>query len=212
MSNEDKTIDMSNMIVYIDGFNLYHGMKSKYKRKFYWLDIQKLSESFIRNDQILSKVKYFTAMIGNNPHKEFRQKTYISALKTLSKVELFYGKYQVNDHICPHCGNVEHIPSEKMTDVNIATQLLSDAFSNNFDVAILVSADSDLYGPINMVRKNFPEKSVVIAFPPDRVSFELKNIASAFFYITRRSLEKSLFPDRIIINKGYVLSRPFSWK
>lgn len=203
---------MSNVIVYIDGFNLYHGIKSKYKRKFYWLNVQNLSESFLKNNQTLCKVKYFTAMIGNNPQKEFRQKTYISALKTLPKVEIFYGKYQVNDHICPHCGNIEHIPSEKMTDVNIATQLLTDAFTNKFDLAIIVSADSDLYGPINMVCQNFPDKKIIVAFPPNRVSFDLKNIASAYFYISRRSLEKSQFPNQIFINKGHILVRPKSWK
>lgn len=208
MSNEDL---MSNVVVYIDGFNLYHGMKSKYKRKFYWLNVQELAESFLRNNQTLWKVKYFTAMIGNNPQKEIRQKTYISAIKTLSKIDLFYGKYQLNKHICPNCRFIEHIPSEKMTDVNIATQLLSDAFSNKFDIAILVSADSDLYGPINLVRQNFPDKKVIVAFPPNRVSFELKNIASAFFYISRRSLEKSQFPNQIVVNKGYIVNKPTSW-
>ena len=39
-----------------------------------------------------------------------------------------------------------------MTDVNMAVELLSDAQDDEYDVAILVSADSDLAGPIEAVR------------------------------------------------------------
>ncbi|MGH9629467.1 MAG: NYN domain-containing protein [Bryobacteraceae bacterium] len=43
--------------------------------------------------------------------------------------------------------------SEKMTDVNIAVELLQDAFQGAFDTAILISADSDLIAPIAAVRR-----------------------------------------------------------
>ena len=35
-----------------------------------------------------------------------------------------------------------------MTDVNIAVQLLGDAQDKVFDTAIVISADSDLAGPV----------------------------------------------------------------
>jgi uncharacterized LabA/DUF88 family protein len=202
---------MEHVITYIDGFNLYHGLRSKYGRKFIWLDIEKLSQQLLQDRQILEKVKYFTAMIRDNPSKEFRQKTYISALSTLSKVEIYYGKYLVNQHICPNCNHIENIPSEKMTDVNIATHLITDAFTNQFDVAKIITADSDLTGPIQMVKKLFPNKKIVVAFPPDRVSFDLKNTAS-YFYIGRRKFELSQLPEKIILNNGTMLQRPQSWK
>jgi hypothetical protein len=47
--------------VYIDGFNFYYGLKSKYRRKYYWLDIVKFFESFIRPYQELVEVTYFSA-------------------------------------------------------------------------------------------------------------------------------------------------------
>jgi hypothetical protein len=202
---------MTNVITYIDGFNLYHGIKSKYGRKFYWLNVEKLSENLLHSGQILEQVKYFTAMIGKNPSKEKRQKTYISALNTLNRTNIYYGKYLSNKHVCHNCGYIEQIPSEKMTDVNIATQLLSDAFTNKFDIAILISADSDLSGPITKILQLFPEKKVVIAFPPDRVSFELKNVASAYFHIGRSKLMKSQFPGSILLNNGRKLFKPQSW-
>ena len=57
-----------------------------------------------------------------------------------------------------------------MTDVNIAVELLGDAQDDVFDTAMVVSGDSDLYGPIEAVRRRYPHKRVVVAFPPDRVS------------------------------------------
>ena len=46
------------VIVYIDGFNFYFGLKSNAKwKKYYWLDIVKLFEMFMRPDQELVAVK-----------------------------------------------------------------------------------------------------------------------------------------------------------
>ena len=42
-----------------------------------------------------------------------------------------------------------------MTDVNIAVELLQDAFQDAFDTAILISADSDLIAPIAAVKRSF---------------------------------------------------------
>lgn len=202
---------MERVITYFDGFNLYHGLRSKYGRKFIWLDIEKLSQELLQDGQKLGKVKYFTAMIRNNPQKEIRQKTYISALSTLPKVEIYYGKYLNNKHTCPKCGYVENIPSEKMTDVNIATHLMTDAFTDQFDIAIIITADSDLSGPIKMVKELFPIKKIVIDFPPDRVSFDLKRFSTAYTHIGRRKLEVCQLPDEITLIDGTKIHKPKSW-
>jgi len=58
-----------------------------------------------------------------------------------------------------------------MTDVNISVEVMADAFQNQFDIALVLSADSDLVGPIETVRRLFPTKRMVVAFPPKRTSF-----------------------------------------
>jgi hypothetical protein len=132
-------------------------------------------------------------------------------LETLPGLSIFYGKYQHNPHTCPSCGYVETIPSEKMTDVNIAVELLADAYQDKFDTALLISADSDLIAPIEKVRQLFPEKKVVSVFPPDRSSKELMRISSAYFTIGRVVLENSQFDEQIISKSGYPLIRPITW-
>ena len=40
------------VIVYIDGFNLYFGLKEKKWKKFYWLNLKKLAKSLVKKEQI----------------------------------------------------------------------------------------------------------------------------------------------------------------
>ncbi len=100
---------------------------------------------------------------------------------------------------------------EKMTDVNIATQLLCDTFHDVFDTALIISADSDLVPPTQAIRKFFPEKRVVVAFPPERKSAHLKSAAHACIPIGRSALSKSVLPDCVSTSTGPILNRPAEW-
>jgi len=202
---------MQRVISYIDGFNLYFGLKDKGWKRFYWLNISNLTKRLLKSGQSLHSVKYFTSRISLPADKVKRQTLFIEALETLPDVKIYYGKYQRNDVTCTHCGHVMYKPNEKMTDVNIAVEMLSDAFRNQFDIAILISADSDLTGPVKLIRELFPDKQVVIAFPPSRFSYDLQNAAHASFTIGRRNLSASLFPDQITKPDGFVIIRPEKW-
>ena len=100
---------------------------------------------------------------------------------------------------------------EKMADVNIAVEMLSDAYDDKFDTAIVISADSDLARPITMIRERFPGKRVVVAFPPRRFSVHLRNIATASFTIGHGVLRNSQFPEDIVTADGNALTRPSEW-
>lgn len=54
---------MKRAIVYIDGFNLYHGLKEKGWKKYLWLNLQAFAASIIPTDHQLIKNKYFTARV-----------------------------------------------------------------------------------------------------------------------------------------------------
>ena len=51
------------VIAYIDGFNLYFGLRSSGFRRFYWLDLPGLGRSMLKEDQELVWTHYFTARI-----------------------------------------------------------------------------------------------------------------------------------------------------
>lgn len=99
-----------------------------------------------------------------------------------------------------------------MTDVNIAIQLMTDAFDDAFDVALVISGDSDLTTPVRRVRERFPAKRVIIAFPPQRHSKSLKQYASGHLGISENKLRASQLPAEIVKPDGFVLQRPEGWR
>lgn len=208
---------------YIDGFNLYYGMRETYDRRFLWLDLCGLARSLLLPNQELVQTKYFTARIsGGKPTdrpdykaemdaRRKRQVTYLDALKTLDHLTIHEGQFLPGEIQCNKCGATWSSASEKMTDVNIATEMIVDAFANRFDTALLISGDSDLVPPVRAVRRCLGHKRVIVAFPPGRTSVELKNAASGEFVISRNNLKKNQLPEEITLPSGYKLKRPESW-
>jgi uncharacterized LabA/DUF88 family protein len=203
---------MSKVIAYVDGFNLYYGLRSKRWKWFYWLNIQEMAHRMLKPGQTLVGTKYFTSVVKHPSAKHKRQATYLEALRTLSDLQIYFGHFLSDTVTCRRCGNSYQTYHEKMTDVNIATELMSDAFRDGFDTALLISADSDLVGPIKSVLRLFSKKRVVVAFPPDRYSNQLKRVATAYTHIGRNVLSKSVFPNRVAKPDGFVLQRPASWQ
>ena len=192
---------MQRVAFYIDGFNLYYGLTSRGWRRYLWLDQRHLAENLSRNHQILSFIRYFTARVfpePNDPDKPNRQNTYLEALATLPDVHIHEGYFLPKRGSCARCGSTWTTYEEKMSDVNLAVELLGDAQDNSFDLAIVVSADSDLASPIETVLQRFPTKRVIVAFPPDRHSVKLRQVASAWFPIGRKKIQDSQLPEQVI--------------
>lgn len=78
---------MERVIGYIDGFNLYHGLKDAYRSRYLWLDLEAMCRSVLQPDQALVGVKYFTARVRRPADTQARQSLYIDALTTASTVQ-----------------------------------------------------------------------------------------------------------------------------
>lgn len=206
---------MTRVIAYIDGFNLYFGLKSKGWKRYYWLNVVGLSRALLKPGQTLQAAHYFTARIrqtGNNHADMQRQADYLDALGTLPLLTIQFGHYLSKDRQCRRCGNTWTDYEEKMTDVNIAVQLLADAFDDRFDTALLISADSDLTTPVEQVRARFPAKRVIVAQPPGRNSVQLATVATAAFTISETKVRQNQLPEQLPKPDGYVLARPATWR
>ena len=206
---------MQRVIVYIDGFNLYYGLRSKGWRRYYWLDLHRFAEGLLRPGQRLVAVHYFTSRVlaeQDGPEKPDRQNTYLEALTTLPNLTIHYGTFQSQEQRCRECGAIWQVYKEKMTDVNIAVEMLADAQDDAFDTAIIVSGDSDLHGPISNIRGRFLHKQVIVAFPPNRVSNKLRQEATASYTLQRTIFRDSQLPEQVAKADGYVLTRPSSWR
>ncbi len=209
MQNVDKKNER--VIVYIDGFNLYFGMREAGLDHCRWLDVNKMTSKLLQSHQTLVKIKYFTSRVSNNPDKQKRQATYIDALESIG-VEIVYGNYQDGAQECKRCGNIWRTAKEKMTDVNIATSMLLDAVNDEYDMAMLVSGDSDLVPPIKAIHEKFNNKRVMVSFPPKRNNSSISLVAKGSFTIGRKTLVDSQFDDTVKSKTGYLLKIPVSWK
>lgn len=199
-------------IAYIDGFNLYFGLRDSGWQRYYWLDVEALAKNLLPSGAHLATVKYFTSRVSAPPDKRKRQSDYLEALQHATKTELIFGRYEHVSHFCQNCFHEQFVPNEKMTDVNIAVEIMRDSFMDHFDLALLISGDSDLCPPVDAVRLQFLRKRVVVAFPPRRHSRDLEIVSSSHFVIGRARFRDSQLPDQVVKPDGHVLRRPESWK
>lgn len=193
---------------YIDGFNVYHGLRHKKFQRFYWLDYRALAESLVRPDQVLVHVKYFTSRVTKPQESRKRQSTYLDALEATGGLEIVEGVYQHRPMRCPACGHGWKRPTEKMTDVNIATHLATDALRDVIDVAFLVCADADLIPAVRVAKEE--GKSVVVISPRGRTSDELVREANAHLHFNSSTLGRCQLPD--VVEAEVPLHRPPTWR
>lgn len=208
---ETKPEKKEKVVAYIDGFNLYFGIVEAGFNHCKWLDLKMLVQNLLKPYQELVEVKYFTSRVNNNPDKQKRQSLYIDALDSIG-VKIIYGNYQDGNVTCLRCGHIWKSAKEKMTDVNIATAIIVDAYKNEYDMAMLISGDTDLIPPIREVHSIFKNKRVMIAFTPKRHNKVLAILAKGSFIIGRKKLNESQLNEEVISRSGYKIRIPESWK
>lgn len=168
----------------------------------------------------LEYTKYFTARVSGtkrDPSKPMRQQVLLRALLTLPNFKTIFGSFQSHEVTRPLATPIPGLSNyvvvedtkEKGSDVNLAAHLVADGYKNLFDVAILVTNDSDLVTPVRMVREDL-HKQVWIFNPQKSHSVELKRYSDKCNYIAPAILQASQFPDTLSDAKG-VFSKPKSW-
>lgn len=220
--------------VYIDGFNFYYGSLkgSRYK----WLNPELLCKNILSPQNQIESIKYFTASVSarsDDPQMPIRQDIYFRALKTITCLKIIKGHYLTHNKNMklanpplyrkvthPISGEVRYHAfefvdvlntEEKGSDVNLATNLLIDAFEDKFDVAVVISNDSDLATPVGLVKNKF-KKSVLILNPHslDKKSIQLTKYSTKVIQIEESHLVKSLFNEQLTDSNGSFV-KPDRW-
>lgn len=198
---------------YIDGFNLYY--RAVRGTPYKWLNIRLMCELLVP-EHTLEQIKYFTAYVSgkDDPDKPNRQQAYLRALKTVG-CEIYPGKFL--SHPAPMrlaadpTTTVSVIKTEeKGSDVNLASHLLIDGFEHRYDVALVVTNDSDLSTPVQYVRDQL--KLTVIIINPDetKTSQMLALAASELRQLRTGVLTAAQFPDPLHHAKG-IICKPSTW-
>ena len=203
--------------IYIDGFNLFYGAVKGTPYK--WLDLNRLCELLLP-DHDIQIIKYFTARVSarpSNPDQDLRQQVYLRALRTLPNVEIIFGHFLTNKVKMPLATPLPGGPrvavvlktEEKGSDVNIASHLVNDAHNGDFEVAVLITNDSDLLTPMRIVRREL-HLPVGIINPYHRFARVLAREASFKKKIRAGVLASSQFPNTLHDALG-TFHKPASW-
>ncbi len=183
------------------------------------MDVGKLARLLLPQNPIV-RIRYFTARVRNRPGdltQAQRQQAYLRALETIPDLTIHLGYFLPMTKRRPLVGRrldgqrmVEvHDTEEKGTDVNLASYLLLDGFENKYELAVVISNDSDLELPIRIARTKLG-KQVGVFDPSSRRSFELHGAASWYRSLRAGPLSASLFPETISDAKG-AITRPSGW-
>lgn len=223
-------------IFYIDGFNFYY-LRTKHQPQFKWLNMKALADCIVREGTTVSAVNYYTAPVSGKIDADAprRQQALLSALRTVPEISIYNGRFLFGERWAglihpprakpqpyiwtqppPEVVYVRKI-EEKGSDVNLGVHLVRDAFTEAFDVAYVVTNDTDLVEPIRIVTQEVGKPVCIVAPTRSRDSRSpipapsLEKVASFTHYIDDAELAASQFPASVPRPGRAPILRPQSW-
>ena len=164
-------------MIFLDSSNFYYSLK-EIGKSLYDIDFHKFSSLILVANRNLVKFFYYTAPVDRAtvPEMYKAQQFFWSRLQSQG-ITLRLGYLQrklfkcprcgieQNGIKCPQCGNIFARLEEKGVDVHIATDIVSYAASNEYDIGYLVSSDGDLAEACKRAR-SLGKRIVYICVPP----------------------------------------------
>lgn len=208
--------------LFVDGFNLYHAIDDFDDDRLKWLSLWDLGARIIRQkSESLVSVTYFSAFAthlqATQPHVLLRHRAYVSALEATG-VKVVLGSFKRKPMLCKTCRAAWWRHEEKETDVNIAVKVVSEAYRNGYDVAYVLSADTDLTPALREVRSLTDDsgqrtKRVVAVFPPiasgkQRYVSSLQQNSDASISLNLSHLEACRLPEVVVMADGQQVMCP----
>ncbi|MDR0866951.1 MAG: NYN domain-containing protein [Planctomycetota bacterium] len=197
-------------ICLIDGFNFYHAIVRQHRNFacFKWCNYRRLAENFLETNDDLQRVIWFTASAYWDIGKVARHSALVKAQPEFG-VEIVSGKFKKRTIHCPKCDKNYRPYKEKESDINLAISLVSNAYENSFDKALLITGDSDFVPAMKLVKSKFPAKQIGVIFADSpKNATELREGADFWRVITREHLVAAQLPDEIQLANGKTLNRP----
>lgn len=199
-------------IVYVDGLNLYHRLEETNPRLM-WLNVVRLAEDMLREENEIVKVNYYTALFDPNSDSAKQQDAYHKALESQAKLEKHEGKFKRTPKYGKLTGNKSlllpllrpFLPNvlkfktreEKKTDVALASHLVRDAFFKRFKVAVIVTNDIDFVEAIRVVTEELGLVVGILSPSEKEIPDDLAEVVSFHKHIRKSHLENARFSKHI---------------
>lgn len=148
---------MERVMVFIDGSNLYHGLKATIGHAR--LAFERFSAELCGSTRRLVHTHYYNIPVrqADDPAAYAGQQRFFSQLRKIPHFTVHLGRLadRERNEKCPSCGHVCTVryQTEKGVDVQLAAHMLAHAFDNQYDTAILVSNDGDFTPVVAEVRR-----------------------------------------------------------
>jgi len=203
------------VMIFIDGSNFYHGLKENNIRTS--INFQKFCDKLC-GDRRLIQIHYYNVPLiqSVDPQNYQSQQRFFDMLRKTPYLALHLGRFakRSQEFRCPNpsCGeslseliikcpkcltekNIKLPPFcvEKGVDVNIAADMLSNAFDNTYDTAILVSEDGDFVPVVREVKRlrKRVENAYFPQFPP---TFLSQNCDRPLISLNKDYIKECLLP------------------
>jgi uncharacterized LabA/DUF88 family protein len=175
--------------LYVDGFNLYHSILDHGEPWLKWSNLWRLGEILARPHKAqLVKVAFCTAVPDDQAKTRDNHITYNSALRAVG-VTIVPGHHMFEP-------NGKRL--EKQSDINLALELMFDAEDDVYDIAILLTADSDQAATARRFKKRFAQKKfIAIATLGRPVPEKIKSYTKHHAPLKLAQLEESIFPQAV---------------
>lgn len=145
-------------MVFIDGSNLYHSLRNDFHRTD--LDYAKFVNCLAHGREV-RRTYYYCALVDQTkePQPYRDQQRFLSILQRTPYFEVRPGRLVYRNW--PSAP-----PIEKGVDVRLATDMLTRAFRDHYDVAVLVSGDADFADLLQAVKDQGKQVEVALFGPP----------------------------------------------
>jgi len=146
----------------------------------------------------------------DNPGATDRHKAFMKCLEDTG-ISIVLSRFKPREIECRICKKRFIKYEEKETDVALGSKLLEVFFTDECDIAILITGDTDLAAAVVTAERLFPEKNILFMFPFARKNKELKNLVKESFKIKGKQYINNQFPDPYILTNGKRINKPSSW-
>ncbi len=199
--------------VYVDGFNLYYGALKGTVYK--WIDIETLCRHLLpRPSSSAHPLLHSTRdqpPVGpaGGPATTDRP----AGPCDIPCVTVYLGRFLAKQKSRPLVNGGGYVwvhdTEEKGSDVNLASHPLHDAHRGGFEQAVVISNDSDLKTPIELVMNDL-RLPVGLLNPHKKQAYDLRNVSTFYKPIRAGVLSASQFPTTLTDATG-TFSKPASW-
>ena len=162
---------MDRVAIFIDGNNLYHGLKNEAGNTR--LDFQKFVDWLLEGRNLI-RTYYYNSPVNSNAPGAREQQAFFGRLRMLPYFDVRLGRLEPRGDTYV----------EKGVDTRIAVDMVSMAFKNHYDTAILVSSDGDFTTAVSAVKDS--GKHVEVACFAK--SYELKGVADRVIDLNNATL------------------------